>query len=221
MFLIVLLPILMLGGCGFATGQHQLLPATANLLPSKSLRSESEVQVFRDGTLPRMGCVKVAAVVANGNAYATPDHLLDALKAETFRVGADAVVVVKSGQTSTTVSTYGGGIALSDQVNFPHIIGVACRTTSIWHGVRFDQTKSQSSVVRYVYDGSPADKAGIHEGDEIVAINGSFLGDDQAVWDREVNAKPPQTVVAIQFIRQGQKHNVSMVLESLPSSMTP
>lgn len=213
--------LLVLTGCGIARGQHKLLPETANLIPPKSLQSETEVQVFMGDARPKMGCVKIAAVIANGNAYATQDNLIEALKAETFRVGADAVVVIESGQTSKTVGTYGGGIALAEQINFPHLIGVACRTGSIWHGIRFDPTKSPLSVVRYVYDGSPADKAGIHEGDEIVATNGSFLGDDNSAWDRDVNAQPPQTVVTVQFVRQGQKHSVKMVLESPPILTKP
>lgn len=219
--ILIIFMLLMVSGCGFARGQHTLLSETANLLPAKSLQSEAAVQVFTKDTRPKIGCVKVAAVVANGNAYATQEDLIETLKAETFRVGADTVVVVESGQTSQTVGTYGGGIALAEQINFPHLAGVACRTGSIWHGIRFDHTKPHLWMVRYVYDGSPADKAGIHEGDEIVAINGGFLGDDQAAWDREVNAKPPQTIVPVQLVRQGQKYRVNMVLESPPISAKP
>jgi PDZ domain len=209
-----LLSLLLLGSsCGFARGQHQLL-TTANLIQAKTLKNASDVQVFHGEARPKFGCVKTATVVANGNGYATQDDLVDTLKQETVRVGADVVIVASSGHTSMQVGTYGGGIALAQQIEYPYLTGVACRTGSIWHGIRLAPDKIPQWIVRYVYEGSPANKAGIHEGDEIVTVNGIFLGDDPTAWDRYVNAKSAQTAVSLQFVRQGIKQTVHMILET-------
>lgn len=209
-----LLFLLLLGSsCGFARGQHQLL-TTADLIPAKPLRSASEVQVFHGEARPKSGCVKTATMVANGNGYATQDDLVDALKTETVRVGADVVIVASSGHTSMQVGTYGGGIALAQQIDYPYLTGVACRTGSIWHGIRAGNNKGPEWIVRYVYEGSPANKAGISEGDEIVSVNGIFIGDDPTIWDRFVNSKSPKTIVLVGVVRNGTKLPMSMTLEA-------
>ena len=210
---LLLLSFIVVSACGFARGQHQLL-TTADLIQAKTLRNASDVQVFHGEARPKYGCVKTATVVANGNGYATQDDLVDALKKETVRVGADVVIVTSSGYTSMKVGTYGGGIALSQQIEYPYLNCVACITGSIWHGVRLAADKIPQWVVRYVFEGSPAHKAGVREGDEIVTVNGIFLGDDPTAWDRHVNAQSAQTSVSLQFVRQGIKQTVQMVLES-------
>ena len=204
--------LLILSGCGFARGEHQLF-TTSDLVPAKKLQSANDVQVFHGEARPKSGCVRTAGIVANGNGYATQEDLLTALKKEAFRVGADVVLVGPAGHTSMQVGTYGGGIALGQQIDYPYLTGVACRSASIWHGIRFVPDNKQW-IVRYVYDGSPAHKAGIREGDELLTINGTFLGDDPTAWDRHINASPPQTTVTVQFARNGIKQTVQMTLES-------
>ena len=186
---------------------------SADLIAPKTLKRASDVQLFQADARPKLGCVKTAIIAANGNGYATREDLEAGLRKEAVAVGADVVIIGQAGQTSMNVGTYGGGIALSEQINFPNLVGVACRTGTIWHGIRFVPVQ-KSWIVRYVFDGSPAQKADIREGDEIVTVNGTFLGDDPFAWDREVNAKSPSTTVEVQVTRSGNKQRLQLVLES-------
>jgi hypothetical protein len=211
-FLVCLALLFTLSGCGFARGDHKMLE-TADLIAPKTLKRASDVQLFQGEARPKVGCVKTAFIAANGNGYATREDLEAGLRQEAMVVGADVVIVGQQGQTSQTVGAYGGGIILSEQINFPYLVGVACRTGTIWHGIRFDPDQ-KGWIVRYVFDGSPAQKADIREGDEIVTVNGNFLGDDPFAWDREINAKSPSTTVQVQVIRSGNKQRLQLVLES-------
>ena len=199
-------------GCGMAIGSHTMWD-TANLVPPSPMKSVAEVQVFNSEARPKLSCVPTAALVANGNGYATEKDLMDALRLETFRVRANILFV--SGEIGTTpgmaVSTYGGGIALSSQSNLPYMQGLACRTGQIWHGLRFHS--GHNWVVRYVYDDSPGQKAGIKEGDEVVTVEGAFVGDDANAWTRHVSAGKPLTDVRIGVVRAGVKQSVVMRLE--------
>lgn len=213
MKMLLAIALLAMQGCGFAIGIHELLP-TADLGQTKALPSADNVQVFYGEARPKYACVKTAIVRANGNGYATQDDLVNTLKKETVRVGADVVIVAESGHTSMQVGTYGGGIALGQQIHAPYLTGVACRTGSVWHGIRLASNRMPQWIVRFVYEGSPAQKSGIREGDEIVAVNGAFIGDDRFAWERYVNAQFPHTSVSVQFVRQGVKQTVEMLLEA-------
>lgn len=200
-------------GCGIARGSHTMLD-TAGLLPPSKMASVADVQVFQAGSWPKTSGVVTANLVANGNGYASEQDLMDALKLEAFRVRANILIVDgQIGTTSMTVGSYGGGIALANQVYFPYKHGVAFRSGQVWHGIRF---KDASWLVRYVYNGSPGGKAGIKEGDEVVTVNGFFLGDEPTAWARHVGAGKPGDWVAIGFLRAGSKQHVIMTLEPLP-----
>lgn len=199
-------------GCGAAFGSHKMMD-TADLVSPLKMKSVTEVQVFHGEALPKMSCVATASLEVRGNGLATEDDLIEALRLEAFRVRANTLIVdSKIETTSMMVSTYGGGIGLSSNVTYPHMRGVACRTGSIWHGVRFTMHAARW-VVRYVYDGSPGHKAGIKEGDEVVTVSGVFLGDDPSAWGRYVSAGKRHAEVAIGLLRAGDKQQVVMTLE--------
>jgi uncharacterized protein (DUF4415 family) len=67
---------------------------------------------------------------------------------------------------------------------------------------------------RQVLNWFKAQKADIREGDEILTVNGTFLGDDPFAWGCEVNAKSPSTTVEVQVIRSGSTQRLQLVLES-------
>lgn len=204
--------LLLISGCGYARGSHQLLP-TAELVGPKQLGSYEDVTLYQKGSGPTRGCVHIARIGADGNGYATRDDLEKTLRREAHSLHADVVVVMQAGTSSSQIGTYGGGLAMGQTINYPHLVGTACRTGSIWHGVVY-ATDVEKFLVKYVRSGSPAEKAGVMEGDEVVTVNGFYLGDDPYVWAREVSAKPPLTTVGMEVLRNGSKQRLQMVLEA-------
>ncbi len=201
----------LISGCGYAIGSHKFLP-TADLVGPKQLQSYEDVTLLQGDARPKVGCVRTAVIAANGNGYATREDLESTLRKETYNVEADMVVVGQATSSFMQVGTYGGGLALGQSIEYPRLMGVACRTGAVWHGIVLAANGKWS--VQYVRPGSPAEKADIHEGDDIVTVNGIYLGDDEAAWDREINAKPPRTTVDVGLVRDGKKIKVAMVLEA-------
>lgn len=211
--------LLITSGCGYARGEHKML-ATADLIAPKELKSYEEVQTFREKARPKRSCVPTALLVANGNGYATVEDLEKTLRREAYSVQSDVLYIGQAGQTSSQIGTYGGGIAMGQTIYYPHLTGMACRTGAVWHGLRID-TSTGKDMVRYVYPDSPASKAGIQEGDELVTVNGIYMGDNEDAWQHEVNARPPLTPVDMQVLRAGSKQTIRMVLEAPREGRNP
>jgi len=125
------------------------------------------------------------------------------------------VIVGDTEWSSMQVGTYGGGIALGQQIMKPIMNATACRTSAIWHGLRL-RLDEKRILVRFVFDGGPGDLAGIKEADEILTVNGRYIPDDPTAWEREVGAKAPGTVVTLQILRAGVKQSVTMTLAEAP-----
>lgn len=187
----------------------------ANLVPPKNIQSPDDVLLLYGDQRPKASCIQTAQLKAFGNGYATQEDLEKALREEAKAVGADVVVVGGTEWSSMQVGTYGGGIALGQHIMKPIMNATACRTSTVWHGLRL-QMDDKRIIVRFVFDGSPGEKAGIKETDEILTVNGNYLPDNPTAWEREVGAQQPGTVVTLQLLRGGVKQSVTMTLAEAP-----
>ena len=107
---------------------------------------------------------------AHGIGYATTETLEQKLSEEAATLKSDVVIVEKFKITNDeTVGTYGQGIMLSDSIKRPHLYGIACRSSKIALGIKYDH---KEGTVQYVNANSLAARAGITEGDKLLAING-------------------------------------------------
>jgi C-terminal processing protease CtpA/Prc len=90
-------------------------------------------------------------------------------------------------------------------------IGVVIKDVSerIAHKYKLDSDKG--AYVSEVIDESPADSAGIKEGDIIVAFNGKKI-DDPSDLIKAVRKTRPATKVTVAIMREGEKKEVSLVV---------
>lgn len=83
------------------------------------------------------------------------------------------------------------------------------------------RTGEQGGVtVRYVYPGSPAAKAGLEPGDNIVAFQGEPVQDRMDLLPR-VGIMEPGSDVDLEVSRSGNARRIKLVLAALPESLPP
>ena len=210
---IIVLAFLLLSGCGFARGKHELFE-TANLIPPVKVNNPQEVKIYRDGAFPEKGCFKVAMLSAHGNGYADRTNLETALQEEAVETGSESIIIVGTQvNNGMTVGTYGGGIAMGNTIQLPSMYGVGCRMPPVTTGAHLGG-KDKDFAVTYVVKGSPAEKAGVLEGDKWLTINGRLLSSDPFVFEKEINSKRPGSQVTIEFLREGKKQSAAVDLMS-------
>jgi hypothetical protein len=197
-------------GCASARPATELLPPSGFFERPNTSRSPESVQIYREGTNPEAAAVPIANVAAHGNGYADRATLERTLQLASAAVGADGVVIRGMEISSDeTVGTYSQGIMISNTIKRPHLYGFAFRWATATIGINYDE----EGRIKYVVLGSPADKAGLKEGDEILAINGRFIGHDPFVVAREISTKKAGTNVVVEFKRRGgDKQAVDVVL---------
>ena len=85
-------------------------------------------------------------------------------------------------------------------------------------GIRPDASRSPDqpgALVGQVYDDTPAKKAGLHEGDRIVSVDGKDIkGPAELV--RTIGARDPGDPVRLAVVRDGEKMEVALVLAERP-----
>ena len=74
--------------------------------------------------------------------------------------------------------------------------------------------KVQGALVNTVQPGSPAEKAGIHRGDVITAVNGSTMKDGNSLRN-EISQLMPGAEVKVTFLRNGKEDTVGVKLAEL------
>jgi C-terminal processing protease CtpA/Prc len=86
-------------------------------------------------------------------------------------------------------------------------------------GVELDDNKAMkgSMIVTKVVPGTPAEKAGIQEGDELVAIDGVLFSKDQD--EKMSKVKVPGREVTCTVKRKGTSHELKMTLVPMPADM--
>jgi hypothetical protein len=194
--------------CSAAWGHHQLLQ-TLKFSPPQA---NTGTQLIREGMKAPKGCIRIATLWANGNAYANRETLEQTLYEEGLEVGADFVVVTGSQiLRGETIGSYGGGIMVADTIQRPILYGVACRASRVRLGLNL----GQDWTIKYIYPNSLAERIGLKEGDRLLSVNGIYLPDDQFAFEREVMSKVPGDKVILEYLsRNGDKVKKEVMLEA-------
>ncbi|WP_417913039.1 DegQ family serine endoprotease [Candidatus Electronema sp. TJ] len=83
----------------------------------------------------------------------------------------------------------------------------------------FGLGKTEGILVSEVTSGSPAEKAGLKQGDVVLALNGSTLNDVSDLRNR-IAMIAPGTAVTLDIIRDGRKQQVSVLIAEQPSDFS-
>jgi predicted metalloprotease with PDZ domain len=202
----------LLAGCSMARGVNELLPGAQYSKPVDI--TSSQIQVFKNGVFPKMPCIYVARIAAHGNGYATTETLEQTLREQAAKLKSDVVLIDKLEiSNDETVGTYGTGIMLADTIKRPHLYGTACRLTRISLGVT-----NKDGIVQYVSANSLAARAGISEGDKLLAVNGQALYGDPFLIEREILSKSSGERVILEFLT---KDNIKVTREIILEETKP
>jgi len=82
---------------------------------------------------------------------------------------------------------------------------------------RFNAKEKEGALISQVYEGSPAEKAGLKVGDIIVQIDGKKIKDSQDVV-REVLKRQVDQKIQFEVIRDGKRVEVSVTTTQMPST---
>jgi membrane-associated protease RseP (regulator of RpoE activity) len=99
-------------------------------------------------------------------------------------------------------------------------LGVSTEDLTAKRAQELKLTSEHGAVVRDVVDESPAESAGIKEGDVIVSFNGKEIVDADGLVDA-VRSTDPGTVVTITVIRKGEKATLNATLGRFPRIPEP
>jgi S1-C subfamily serine protease len=211
----VLFAILPVAGCSMAWPASEMLPP-ASVVGRRVPVPPASVRIYREGTRTDRPIVQIAKVAAHGNGYATRATLEKTLVQQAAQLGADAVVIV--GQETTkdeTVGSYGGGIVIANQIQRPHLYGIAV----VWQKVRVGvncSAKDGQRTIDYVTHGSAAERAGIREGEKLLAIDGQFVGADEFEFERVFYQYNPGDTATFELLdNHGEKRSVRVTFDSV------
>jgi len=85
-----------------------------------------------------------------------------------------------------------------------------------WAGVDLDESGEAVTVTK-VYDGTPADKAGVRTGDQLIAVNGVRLAEENHEQLQALMADmKPGTKFDYTLARNGKERAVSLTLAEMP-----
>ncbi len=83
----------------------------------------------------------------------------------------------------------------------------------------FGLEKAEGILIAEVADDSPAQKAGLKQGDVLLSLSGTKL-DDVANLRNRIALIPPDSKVTLQLIRDGHKKNIDVIIGEQPSNMS-
>lgn len=191
-----------------ARAVHEDLPPAA--LVTDSVNVTGQVDIYRNGDLPKRPIIRIAQVGAHGNGYATEETLEQALVKEALKVNADCIILTnREVSKDETIGSYGGGIFMANSIQRPHLYGIACKYAKVSLGIN----ANKDGLITYVTAGSAAAKAGIVEGDKLLAVNGVPISSSPFVIEREISVKKPGDVVKVEFLnKNGDKESRSVTL---------
>jgi hypothetical protein len=206
---IALTTIGLLAGCGTATGVHEKLPP-ANYVSLNEAKT-GPIEIIRQGETPSRPTIRIANVAAHGNAYADLAKLEATLIREAESLNADCLYILgKEVTKDETIGSYGGGFFSSSQIHRPHLYGIACKYAKVRLGLKWDK----DGIVEYVFSGSVAERAGIVEGQKILAINGQPFIYGSYLIEKEISSRNPGDRALIELLsKNGEKLKKDLVLE--------
>ncbi len=117
---------------------------------------------------------------------------------------------------------------LAAQSALPERSGTIAAPQGGWIGIRValspaaptSGSRGFSVLVTGVFQGGPADRAGLLEGDRIVGVNGSALA-NYGMWMSTLDQAAPGQSVRFTVERQGGERDVSLVTDPRPPSVGP
>jgi len=83
----------------------------------------------------------------------------------------------------------------------------------------FDLEKAEGILIAEVGENSPAEKAGLKQGDVILSLDGSRL-DDVADLRNRIAMIPPDTRITLEIIRNGRTKNIETVIGEQPENFS-
>lgn len=198
-------------GCAEAWGIHEFTPIARHV--STPDNCNNPVDIIRKGEAPKRPGYRIAAVAAHGNGYANQETLEETILEEAKKVCADFLIITASEVTNDEmIGTYSGGVMIAEQIQRPHLYGVAYRYAKVALGINYNN----DYVIEYVWPGSTAEKNGLKEGFKLLSINGVFVKSDKFIVDREILIKNPGDTVRIEYLdKEGNKNSKVILLEGL------
>ncbi|MBH0031089.1 PDZ domain-containing protein [Pseudoalteromonas sp. SWYJZ98] len=190
----ITLLILLLNACGMAKGVHELRPLASNV--ERVNVTPNEIEVYTLDNLPSRPIIELANIAAHGNGYANNEVLINTLKEEASKAGAEIVLITnKEISKDEILGTYGNGVMLTNQIQRPHLYGIA----AIYSKVRFGIIADNNGLIKYVTSNSAADEAGLKEGMKLLTINGRYFN-NTSIFQQEIATKKPNDIIEIEYI---------------------
>ncbi len=196
-------------GCGMAYTVSEPLPLANKV--NRANKTANEIEIYKQGTVPEKAVIYIANIGTHGNGYANTDTLENAMKKEAAKIGAELVILTQyQVSKDENVGSYSGGMFMSQQIQRPHLYGIA----AVYSKVRLGAIIEDSGNIKYVTADSPADKAGLKEGMQMLSINGVYYR-GHAIWQQEAGIKNPGDVITVEYLdKSKEKRKVTITLES-------
>lgn len=87
-----------------------------------------------------------------------------------------------------------------------------------WHGIKTGTNDKGEMVVKSVFAGSPAEKAGFQPGDVLVSVNGAKMSDKEAVKKAKGEWKVGSQVT-YSVMRAGAEQQIAVTLAPMPEEV--
>lgn len=185
--------------------------AMAETLDRRTLNATT-IEVYKDGMTPPKSVIFFAKIIAYGESGISKKRFEQELINEAKRLGAQLVYISGSNtaQTGSMTGYYGNlGVSFSQNTYTTQHYGLAGVYAKSTAGIVIDS----DGTITFVYPSSPAEEAGITEGDKVLAINNVYIKQDPFVVDREIKSKTPDSVVKLTILdRSSNKKQVSLKL---------
>ena len=198
-----------LSGCGMANAVSEPLPFASKV--NRAARTPDNIEIYKQDNIPQKGYIPIANIGVHGNGYANMKTLENAMKKEAAEIGAELVILTEYQiSKDETIGSYGNGLYMSEQIQRPHLYGVGAVYSKVMLGI---VTESNGNI-KYIIADSPAEKAGLEEGMQILAINGLFF-QNNSIMQQEVSIKNPGDTITIEYLDKSQeKQKITITLEA-------
>lgn len=114
------------------------------------------------------------------------------------KLNSDVVLINRFGSMqSGAVTTYGGGVAITQNTQTHIMQAFICDYSEVSLGVVYD---NKTFKINYIRRNSLAEKIGLKENMQLLAINQKPVAGDPFIIQREINSRKPGDVVEIEYL---------------------